>query len=385
MDNKPGITKVKWEKVDKEWYEVVLRENISSIKHKLVTGDTPIGENILKTCEIMKSAAITSSSNKAIFKSKPKLKVWTNEIKTAISNSRSKYKIWRDNGKPSEVENINLQEKKKAKRYLRKTIHIEQAKKRNKEKELILETKTKDMKLFHKLVRNNRKKGIDAITELCANGKDYKGKGNVVKAFQDHFRKLATFSQQGKIDSPYHNMVDEDIETLNVLARNRNVTAVNADEITKAIKSVNKGKSADFHGITIEHIIFVGGEMEVLILFINSIFEYGEIPEILKMGLLSPVYKNKGTKQQASNYRGITVLPVISKIIETIIKNRTQKLVLKTQNRTQRGFIHRHLFLVGEDPVVKPQALVSGTRNKCLWFHHWIFSNEFSTYCRGVL
>jgi hypothetical protein len=38
-DNKPGITKVKWEKVDKEWYEVILRENISSIKHKLVTGD----------------------------------------------------------------------------------------------------------------------------------------------------------------------------------------------------------------------------------------------------------------------------------------------------------------------------------------------------------
>ena len=107
-DNKPGITKVKWEKVDNEWYEVILRENISSIKQKLVTGDIPIGQNILKVCEIMNSAEITSSSNKAIFKAKPKLKVWTNEIKAAISNSRSKYKIWRDNGKPSEVENIHL-------------------------------------------------------------------------------------------------------------------------------------------------------------------------------------------------------------------------------------------------------------------------------------
>ena len=97
---------------------------------------------------------------------------------------------------------------------------------------------------------------------------------------------------------------------------------MSADEITKAIKSINKGKSTDFHGITIEHIIFAGSEMEeLLILFINIIFECGEIPEILKMGLLSPVY-TKGTKQQqASNYRGITVLPVISKIIETIIKN----------------------------------------------------------------
>ena len=90
----------------------------------------------------------------------------------------------------------------------------------------------KDMKLFHKLVRNNRKKGTDTITELSANGNDYKGEENVVKAFQDHFRKLATFSLQGKIDFPYHNnMVEEDIETLDELARNRNVTAVSADEI----------------------------------------------------------------------------------------------------------------------------------------------------------
>ena len=282
-DNKPGITKVKWEKVDKEWYEVILRENISSIKHKLVTGDMPIGENILKICQIMKSAAITSSSNKAIFKAKPKLKVWTNEIKTAISNSRSKYKIWRDNG--------NLLEKKNAKRHLRKTIRIEQAKQRNKEKELIMETKTKDMKL---LVRNNTKKGTYIITELNANGNDYKGEENVVKAFQDYFRKLATFSLQDKIDLPYHDMVEEDIEILDELARNRNGTAVSADEITKAIQSINKGKSADFHGITIEHIIFAGSQMEKLLaLFINIIFECGEIPEIWKMGLLSPVYKKR--------------------------------------------------------------------------------------------
>jgi hypothetical protein len=95
-----------------------------------------------------------------------------------------------------------------------------------------METKTKDMKLFHKLVRNNRKKGTDTITELSANGNDYKGEENVVKAFQDHFCKLATFSLQGKIDLPYHNnMVEEDIESLDELARNRNVTAVSADEI----------------------------------------------------------------------------------------------------------------------------------------------------------
>lgn len=71
-------------------------------------------------------------------------------------------------------------------------------------------------------------------------------------------------------------------------------------------------------------------------MLIGEIFERGGIPEPLKIGFLTPIFKNKGTKQQAVNYRGITVLPVISKIIETIIKNRTQRYVLETQSKRQR-------------------------------------------------
>ena len=62
-------------------------------------------------------------------------------------------------------------------------------------------------------------------------------------------------------------------------------------------------------------------------------------PETLKVGLLTPIFKNKGLKSQATNYRGIAVLPVISKIVETIIKpERIQKQVIEALNRKQRGF-----------------------------------------------
>jgi len=78
---------------------------------------------------------------------------------------------------------------------------------------------------------------------------------------------------------------------------------------------------------------------QLLTLLVGSIFEHGSIPKSLKSGLLTPIfYKNKGVRQQAINYRGITVLPVISKIVETVIKFRTQKHVLESQNKSQRGF-----------------------------------------------
>jgi hypothetical protein len=79
--------------------------------------------------------------------------------------------------------------------------------------------------------------------------------------------------------------------------------------------------------------------MENLLLVItNEIFRQGKVPDTLKVGLLTPIFKNKGLKSQATNNRGITVLPVISKIVETIIKERIQKQVIETQNRKQRGF-----------------------------------------------
>ena len=44
-----------------------------------------------------------------------------------------------------------------------------------------------------------------------------------------------------------------------------------------------------------------------------------------------------GSKNDAVNYRGITVLPVISKIVEAVIRDRIQPLIHNMQNPTQRG------------------------------------------------
>jgi hypothetical protein len=52
---------------------------------------------------------------------------------------------------------------------------------------------------------------------------------------------------------------------------------------------------------------------KLLVALVGCIFKHGSISESLKMGLLTPVFINNGTRQQAINYRGIIVLPVIGK------------------------------------------------------------------------
>jgi hypothetical protein len=45
-----------------------------------------------------------------------------------------------------------------------------------------------------------------------------------------------------------------------------------------------------------------------------------------------------GSKNDAINYRGITVLPVISMIVEAVIRDRIQPLIHNMQNQTQRVY-----------------------------------------------
>jgi hypothetical protein len=54
--------------------------------------------------------------------------------------------------------------------------------------------------------------------------------------------------------------------------------------------------------------------LNVVIAIVKAAFLMGIVSEILKLGLLTPVFKNKGSNKCAVNYRGITVAAVSDNI-----------------------------------------------------------------------
>ena len=86
---------------------------------------------------------------------------------------------------------------------------------------------------------------------------------------------------------------------------------VEEDEVEKALKSLNKGKAADiFELITEQHACASNELIPVLTALLNCIFHVGDLPYSLKLGLLTPIFKKKGSNTDAKNYRGITILPI---------------------------------------------------------------------------
>ncbi|CAC5397312.1 unnamed protein product [Mytilus coruscus] len=89
----------------------------------------------------------------------------------------------------------------------RRAVRIELAKQKNKEKENILETRTKDATIFHKLIRNNRKKGHDAIMGLEVNGKTNVENDNIINGFQEQFSSLTTFNEKTHVKAAFDTVI----------------------------------------------------------------------------------------------------------------------------------------------------------------------------------
>lgn len=78
----------------------------------------------------------------------------------------------------------------------------------------------------------------------------------------------------------------------------------------------------------------------------NRSLNYGSIPEDWKNGLVSPIYKG-GNRTDVSNYRPVTLLPVISKVLERLVTDRLMKHLEENNllSIRQHGFRRSHSCL----------------------------------------
>ena len=95
---------------------------------------------------------------------------------------------------------------------------------------------------------------------------------------------------------------------------------VSYNEVRDVITELKNCKSKDSYGINTQII----KTLKNIIVFpltnlINQCIKYNIFPTVLKIAKVIPIYK-KGDKDDASNYRPISLLPIIAKIIEKILK-----------------------------------------------------------------
>ena len=132
----------------------------------------------------------------------------------------------------------------------------------------------------------------------------------------------------------HHEYADHDIEI------NELDCKITTDEVTIAIKSLDRGKSYGLDNLIDE--MFIDGIhvlSPLLVNIFNYIFESGTYPQEWLKGIIVPIPR-KGYLTDANNYRGITIMSVFAKLFSIILNNRLVKFAENSSqfNDFQYGF-----------------------------------------------
>ena len=107
------------------------------------------------------------------------------------------------------------------------------------------------------------------------------------------------------------------------------LSPVSIDEIIDIVKRFKNGKAPgidDINSVIIKQLI--NSLSDPLCYIFNLCLSNGVFPDSLKVAKVTPIYKS-GDKSDSGNYRPISVLPVLSKILERLIYDRTYNYLQK--------------------------------------------------------
>ena len=331
--------KVNWKRIDHETYRANLTQLLSDYDVTPVSVSC-IDNSIIKFNSILKKAATLAGPGTVRRMRKPKLVVWSPEIRHSLSEKKLAFNEWKRGGMPNDPNHPLLIAKREKRQELRRVCRNQIALKHNEERQEILNAKSENTQLFHKLIRKQRGNLASCVDELHVSGEVYRGE-NVLSGWFEHFKSLASASEDPSFDEDYHHLVQMDANEIEDICRAQGQLAaqVTKKEVQTAIKELNRGKAADALGITAEHFVYAEDVIiDILCLLLNKLFETGQITETMKIGLVTPVFKKKGSNTDSKNYRGITVIPIFTKVLELVIRARLKQLILEKQNKLQRGF-----------------------------------------------
>ena len=96
---------------------------------------------------------------------------------------------------------------------------------------------------------------------------------------------------------------------------------LNFDEFEEAFKSLKQNEAASFNDLSINIIIDAYDSLKILLHVFKVSIQQGIFPNSLRIAKVTPIFKFVD-KDNDSNCRPISILPVFSNVLETIMYSR---------------------------------------------------------------
>ena len=279
-----------------------------------------INDEIVDVCEKMCS---TAEQSLPLRKSSVEKKKWYKDqtLSRLASFKKAAWYRWSANGRPKEGPLYDAKINTRAE--FRKRMRVCAA---NSERKRIQRFDTQfKLRSSNRFKLTSNKKHTSSLRvnqELVTDPK------TILLAWEDHFRSISAANTDQSSTTMYSSEQEVD-ELMRDSHRNDNSlldTPFLPEELDCVLKKLKSGKAAGHDGVQAEHLQYGGPILRGWILQIcNAIIELECIPDCLKTGIITPVYKGGGKDPLDTNsYRGVTLTSVLAKVLESLIPVRLQ-------------------------------------------------------------
>ena len=176
---------MKWDKLDKDRYQSVVTSKLVSLEHS-VSSAAVLDVQVQKINNILVQATDEVRSKPVKRHRKARLNVWTAEIGLSVSAKKKAFWEWKQNNRPDQSDNVFVVNKKTATKRLRKLCRVESAKARGADRQQILDARSNDTKLFHKLIDKQRGRSNICVNELNVGDSTYSTSSGVLQGWREH-------------------------------------------------------------------------------------------------------------------------------------------------------------------------------------------------------
>ena len=191
-------------------------------------------------------------------------------------------------------------------------------------------------------MNRQRKDGRSSLGRLVVDDVQLTTDEAIREGWALYFQKLATPKEKDHYNSEYKSQVDLDFKLICDICSKvqESPSLVAVSEVEQIIKTLKNNKASDGCGISAEHLKYGGLEVvEFITCALNEIFRLGKVPQMFKLGYITPIYKKHGKHiHDPNSYRRITITSLIGKILEKFILQTAFAKIESGQTPLQKGF-----------------------------------------------
>lgn len=209
--------------------------------------------------------------------------------------------------------------------------------------------------------RSNDKSCI--IDEIKLDGNSFTSDMEIASSLNDYFTSIAD-----EITAKINPTTIDPLCTIQNSDNHFRFEAITSPQLNNIVKKMDSKKSKDMFNMSNQLLKKIFSAIAVPFShIINLSLSSGLVPTQMKKAKVIPIYKRKGDKTSPTNYRPISLLPILSKILEKVVANQltryldSNELLYKHQYGFQsgKGTIHPVVHLINEIGKAKNEDKVA--------------------------